>query len=280
MEALTLALREHGYIEGRNLGIAYQSGGLQAQSLRAAGAELIDAKVDVIVAIGTPASLAVKALTTTVPVVMVGVADPIGNGLVESLSRPGGNITGTSTLSPPLVIKRLELLKECNADLRRAALLINPGNAAHAATVRAVEEAAAVIKVEVKQYRAGTSDDIRTALALMREEQMEALIVSNDSVLVANAAAIAFLANKHRLPSAGNREFAEAGGLIGYGSTADVVRHAAGYVDKILKGAKPADLPIEQPTKYEVVLNVNTARTFGFAVPSSFRLLRVDRVIE
>ena len=280
MEALITSLHERGYVEGRNIAIEYRSGGLQAESLRAAAGELVAAKVDVIVTIGTPPSLAAKAVTTTVPVVMVGVGDPIGTGLVQSLARPGGNLTGTSNLSPPLVVKRLELLKECNADLRRAALLINPKNAAQAATVRAMDEAAAALKVDVKRYHASSTDDIRTALALMHEDRMEALVVSNDTVLIADAAAIAFLANKHHLPSAGNREFAEAGGLLGYGSIADVVRHAAAYVDKILKGAKPADLPIEQPSKYEVVLNARTAKIFGFSVPSAFRLLRVDRVIE
>lgn len=280
MEALVAGLREHGYVEGKNIAIEYRSGGVKPESLRAAAAELVAAKVDVIVTIGTPPSLAAKATSTTLPVVMVGVGDPIGTGLVQSLARPGGNLTGTSNLSPPLVVKRLELLKECNSALRRTALLVNPANSAQAATVRAVEEAATSLKVDVKRYNASSTDDIRTALALMREDSMEALVVANDTVLIANAAAIAFLANKHHLPSAGNREFAEAGGLIGYGSIADVVRHAAAYVDKILKGAKPADLPIEQPSKYEVVLNVRTAKTFGFAVPSSFRLLRVNRVIE
>ena len=280
MEALMEGLREHGYVEGKNIAIEYRSGGPNAESMRAAAAELVAAKIDVIVPIGTPPSIAAKAATATLPIVMVGVGDPIGTGLVQSLARPGGNLTGTSNLSPPLVVKRLELLTECNTELRRVALLVNPANAAQAATVRAVEQAAPPLKVEVKRYHAGSIDDIRTALALMREEQMEALVVSNDSVLIANAAAIAFLANKHRLTSAGNREYAESGGLLGYGSIADVARHAAGYIHKVLKGAKPADLPIEQPSKYEVVLNVRTAKTFGFTVPSSFRLLRVDRVIE
>jgi len=279
MEAFTDALRDYGYIEGKNIHIEYRSGDGRTESLRAAAAELAG-KVDLIVAFGTPTSLAAKAATSTIPIVMAAAGDPVGTGLVQSLARPGANITGTSNLSPPLVVKRLELLKESHPPLRRAALLMNPGNPAQAATVRAVEQAAAVLKVELKPYGVTSLDDIRTAFVRMHEERMEGVVIANDSVLITNAAAIAFLANKHRLRSAGSGDFAQVGGLIGYGSIGEPLRHAAAYVDKILKGAKPGELPIEQPSKYEVLLNLRTAKLAGFDIPQSFRLLRVDRVVE
>ena len=280
MEALTGGLRQLGFVEGKNLVLEVRSANGRYESLRALADELVTAKVDLIVAFGTPPSQAAKAATDTIPIVMAGVGDPIGSGLVSSLARPGGNLTGTSNLSPPLVVKRLELLKECHPPLRRIALLANPSNPAQTASVRAAEGASASLKLELRQYGVRSLDDIRSAFSSMQGDRVEAVVLGNDPVLIANAAAIAEIATRQRVRSSGNREFAEAGGFIGYGSINDVLRHAAVYVDKILKGARPADLPIEQPSKYEVFLNLKTAKAADFAIPPSFRLLRVDRVIE
>jgi putative tryptophan/tyrosine transport system substrate-binding protein len=280
VDALRTGLRQFGYVEGKNLTIEYRSANGRPEALRALAEELVAARVELIVAVGTPPSQAAKAATTTIPIVMAGAGDPVGSGLVPSLGRPGGNLTGTSNFSPPLVVKRLELLKECHPELRRAALLANPSNPAQAATVRAVEAAAVPLKIELARYGVRNFDELRGAFAAMGTDRVEGVVLANDSLLINYAAAIAEMASKYRLRSAGNREFAEAGGLIGYGSVADVARLAASYVDRILRGAKPAELPIEQPSKYEVVLNLKTAKAMDVAISPSFRLLRVDRVIE
>lgn len=278
MAALNAGLRQLGYVDGESISIVLRTANGRYESLRALADELVAAKVDLIVAFGTPPSQAAKAATQTIPVVMAGVGDPVGSGLVSSLARPGGNLTGTSNLSPPLVVKRVELLRECFPALRRAALLANPSNPAQAASVRAAEGASRALGVELRRYSVRSLEEIRDTFASM--QGVEALVLGNDPLLIAHAAAIAGMATRQRIRSAGNREFAESGGLIGYGSINDVLRHAATYVDKILKGARPADLPIEQPSKYEVVLNLKTAKAADFAIPASFRLLRADRVIE
>jgi putative ABC transport system substrate-binding protein len=177
-------------------------------------------------------------------------------------------------------VKRLELLKESHPGLRRAALFANPSNPVQAATVRAVDGAARSMKVEIVHYGVRSAADIEAAFATMRSERVDGVVLGNDTLLIANAGLIAQLAEKQRIRSAGNREYAEEGGLIGYGSVAEVNRLAASYVDRILKGAKPGELPIEQPSKYEAFLNLRTAKAAGFDIPASFRLLRIDRVIE
>jgi putative ABC transport system substrate-binding protein len=280
LEAFRAGLRQLGYVEGKNIRVELRSAEGRYESLSALAEGLVAAKVDLIVAFGTPPSQAAKAATATIPIVMSAVGDPVGTGLVTSLARPGGNLTGTSNLSPPLVVKRLELLKESHPELRRAGLFANPSNPAQAATVRAVEAAAQSLKVEIVRYPVRSTDEIRAAFASMRAERIDGVILGNDPLLIANADLMAQLAEKQRIRSAGNREFAEAGGLIGYGSIADVNRLTASYVHKILKGARPGDLPIEQPSKYETYLNIRTAKAAEFAIPTSFRLLRVDRVIE
>jgi putative ABC transport system substrate-binding protein len=280
LEAFKAGLHQLGYVEGKNIQIELRSAQGRYESLPTLAAELVAAKVDLIVAFGTPPSQAAKAATRTIPIIMSAVGDPLGTGLVTSLARPGGNLTGTSNLSPPLVVKRLELLKEAYPELRRAGLFVNPSNPAQAATVQAVDAAARSLKVEIIQYPVRNVDDIRAAFSSMRAERIEGVVLGNDTLLIANAALIAQLAEKQRIRSTGNQEFAEAGGLIGYGSIAEVNRLAASYVDKILKGAKPGDLPIEQPSKYEAFLNIRTAKAAEFGIPESFRLLRIDRVIE
>ena len=280
LEAFKDGLRQLGYLEGKNISLEFRSAEGRYESLRGLADELVALKVDLIVAFGTPPSQAAKPATRTIPIVMSAVGDPIGSGLVTSLARPGANVTGTSNLSPPLVVKRLELLKESHPELRRVGLFANPANPAQAATVRAVEDAARSLKVEIFQYPVRSTDAIRAAFSSMRTDRIEGLVLGNDTLLIGNSALIAQLAEKQRIRSSGNREFAEAGGLIGYGSVADVNRLSASYVDKILKGAKPGELPIEQPSKYETFLNLRAAKAADFAIPASFRLLRVDRVIE
>ena len=280
LEAFKDGLRQLGYLEGKNISLEFRSAEGRYESLRGLADELVALKVDLIVAFGTPPSQAAKAATRTIPIVMSAVGDPIGSGLVTSLARPGANVTGTSNLSPPLVVKRLELLKESHPELRRVGLFANPANPAQAATVRAVEDAARSLKVEIFQYPVRSTDAIRAAFSSMRTDRIEGLVLGNDTLLIGNSALIAQLAEKQRIRSSGNREFAEAGGLIGYGSVADVNRLSASYVAKILKGAKPGELPIEQPSKYETFLNLRAAKAADFAIPASFRLLRVDRVIE
>jgi putative ABC transport system substrate-binding protein len=280
LDAFDAGLREFGYLPGKTILLELRSANGRYADLKALAEEMVAAKVDVIVTFGTPPTQAAKAATTEIPIVMAGAGDPVGTGLVASLARPGGNLTGTSNLSPPLVVKRLELLKESHPEMRRAGLFANPANPAQTATIRAVEKASQSLRIELRQYAVRDADAIRKSFAAMQADRVEAVLLGNDPLLIGEAASIAELATRQRIRSAGNREFAEAGGLIGYGSIQDVLRHAATYVHKILRGAKPGDLPIEQPSKYEVFLNLRTAKAGDFAIPPSFRLLRVDRVIE
>ena len=280
LDAFEAGLRQIGYVPGKTILLELRSAMGRYADLKPLAEELVAANVDVIVAFGTPPTQAAMATTTDIPIVMAAAGDPVGTGLVASLARPGGNVTGTSNLSPPLVVKRLELLKESHPELRRAALLANPANPAQTASIRAAENASQSLRLELRQYPVRDPDAIRKSFAAMQNDRVEAVLLGNDTLLIGEAATIAELATRQRIRSAGNREFAESGGLIGYGSVQDVVRQAAMYVHKILNGAKPADLPIEQPSKYEVFLNLRTAKAGDFAIPPSFRLLRVDRVIE
>ena len=280
LDALEAGLRELGYAPGKNIALDLRSANGRYADLKPLAEELVAANLDVIVTFGTPPTQAAKEATTDIPIVMAGAGDPVGTGLVTSLARPGGNLTGTSNLSPPLVVKRLELLKECHPELRRAALLANPANPAQTASIRAAESASQALRLELRLYPVRDADAIRKAVAAMQTDRVEGLALGNDPLLISGAAAIADMAARQRIRSAGNREFAESGGLIGYGSIQDVLRHTATYVHKILRGAKPAELPIEQPSKYEVYLNLRTVKAGDFAIPPSFRLLRVDRVIE
>ena len=280
LDALEAGLRELGYTPGKNIALELRSANGRYADLKPLAEELVAANLDVIVTFGTPPTQAAKEATTDIPIVMAGAGDPVGTGLVTSLARPGGNLTGTSNLSPPLVVKRLELLKECHPELRRAALLANPANPAQTASIRAAESASQALRLDLRLYPVRDADAIRKSFATMQTDRVEALLLGNDVLLISEAASIAEMATRQRIRSAGNREFAQSGGLIGYGSIQDVLRHTATYVHKILRGAKPAELPIEQPSKYEVYLNLRTVKAGDFAIPPAFRLLRVDRVIE
>jgi len=279
LEGLRAGLRDLGYVEGRDIRFEFRSAEGNYERLPQLAAELVSLKVDLIVANGTPPTRAAKAATTMIPIVMIGAGDPVASGLVASLARPGGNVTGSSNISPVLMVKRLELLKEADPGVRRVGALLNPANPAQRLSLDAMAAAAESLKVEVLKFEARNLAEIREAFAAMAKQRVEALAVANDPVLIANAKAIAELAAKQRLMSSGNREFAESGGLLGYGSIAEVWRHSAVYIERILKGAKPADIPVEQPTNIELVVNLRTAKAMGISVPQPM-LVRAGRVIE
>ena len=274
-------LRDLGYVEGQNILIEYRWAEGKYERFPALIAELIASKVDVIVTAGTPATQAYQKARTSIPLVMVAVGDPVGTGIVASLSRPGGNITGLTSISPELESKRIELLREVVPKLSHIAVLWNPKNAFHAIENKQVETAAAALRMKVLYLGVEVQEQIGNAFAQILKERPGALLVLADRVFLHNRALIMDFAAKHRLPGVyAYLELVEAGGLMSYGpSYADMHRRAATYVDKILKGAKPAELPVEQPTKFELVINLKTAKAIGVKIPESL-LLRADEVIE
>lgn len=274
-------LRDLGYVEGQNILIEYRWAEGNYQRFPELIAELIASKVDVIVTAGTPATQAYQKARTSIPLVMVAVGDPVGTGIVASLNRPGGNITGLTSISPDLESKRIELLREVIPELSHIAVLWNPKNAFHAIENKQVETAAASFRMKVLYLGVETQDQIGNAFAQILEEGPEALLVLADRVFLHNRALIMDFATKYHLPGVyAYLELVEAGGLMSYGpSYADMHKRAATYVHKILKGAKPADLPVEQPTKFNLVVNLKTAKAFGLKIPQSL-LLRADEVIE
>jgi putative ABC transport system substrate-binding protein len=280
LEALRASLRELGYVEGRNVVMEYRYAEGKYDRLPALAAELVRSRVDVIVTSGTPATRAAKDATATIPIVMAASGDAVATGLVSSLARPGGNVTGSAFLSPELSAKRLELLKEALPRVKQVAFFSNPGNPVTAANVKVMETTAASFKVGMRRVDVRDPAELDRIFAGMGESRVDALVIGQDSLLTTNFRAIADLASKHRLPAIGPREFAEAGGLFGYGhDNFQLWRRAAIYVDKIVKGAKPADLPIQQPTSFELIINMKTARALGISVPNSI-VQRADKVIE
>jgi putative ABC transport system substrate-binding protein len=279
--AFRQGLRDLGYVEGQNIAIEFRWAEGQYDRLPGLAAELVRLKVNVIVAGSPPAIQAAKQATETIPIVMGAVADPVAAAFVASLPRPGGNITGLSLMHSDLVGKQLELLKEVVPKVSRVALLGNPANPNYASLVRHGQDAARALDIRLQPLEARNSSEIDSAFAAITTERAGAVIVLADGVLVNNRTRIADHAVRRRLPTAfGLSEFAEAGGLLTYGpSLANVFRQAATYVDKILKGAKPADLPIEQSTKFELVINLKTAKALGLTIPPSL-LQRADQVIE
>jgi ABC-type uncharacterized transport system substrate-binding protein len=249
--------------------------------LAAAAADLVRLKVDVLVAFITEAALAAKKTTTTIPIVMANVGDPVESGLAASLARPGGNVTGLSRLSPALIGKNLELLKEAVPETVRVVVLSNPANSLHAVLMQNVKSAASSLGVQLKLIEARAPNELERAFSTMAVERAGAVLVLADGVFFLSRGAIAGLALKNGLPSMfGNIEHVEAGGLMSWAAnSADNYRRAAIYVDKILKGAKAGDLPIEQPAKFELVINLKTAKALGLIVPSTL-LARADQVIE
>jgi len=280
IDALRTGLRDFGYVEGKNLVIEYRWAEGHYDRLPQLAVEIVGLKIDVLVTHTTPGTRAARQASATLPIVMTDVLDAVGMGLVESLARPGGNITGSTLLGPQLNAKRLEMLKEALPRIRRVALLVNPSNPA-LATIRAeMEMAAKSGKVELREFEARQATDLEGAFQTMARIRVDAVIVTEDPVFTVNTGIIANLAINSRLPLAGFSEFATAGGLIGYGvNFPELYRRAAYFVDKIIKGAKPAELPVEQPTKFELVVNMKTAKALGIKIPQSI-LVRADKVIE
>jgi putative tryptophan/tyrosine transport system substrate-binding protein len=276
-------MRALGYVEGQHLVLEYRGAAGQYERFPALAAELVRLPVDVLLVPNTPAALAAKHATTTIPIVMVGISDPVGSGLVASLARPGGNITGLSVMRPELVGKHLEILREVLPTVSRVAVLWNPANPVVALNVRAAEVAAQALGVQLYLQEARGPDAFDRAFAAMTRAHAGALLVLGDPVFVQHRRRLAELAATSRLPTMYQiqcRAFVEAGGLLCYGpSLLDQWRRAATYVDKILKGAKPADLPVEQPTRFELVINLRTAQVLGITIPPTLLML-ADEVIR
>ncbi|HEV3028528.1 MAG TPA: ABC transporter substrate-binding protein, partial [Planctomycetota bacterium] len=278
-EAFRQGLRELGYVEGQNVVLEYRFAEGRAERLPDFAAELVRLRMDVIVAGGTPAPLAAKHATGTIPIVMSSAGDPVGTGLVASLAKPGGNVTGLSLRSPELTGKRLQLTKEVVPGLSRVAVLWNAANPIAALVVRETEDAARTLGVQVQSLEVRGPDDFENALPATVSGGAGALFVVDDPLVFRYRGRIADFAVRNRLPAtAFYKAFAEAGGLMTLGpSLADLYRRAAIFVDKILKGAKPGDLPVEQPTKFELVINLKTAKALGLTIPPSL-LQRADQV--
>ena len=283
-EGFLQGLRDLGYVEGRNVAIEYRDAGGKVERLPALAAELVVLKVDVIMAGSTPLALAAKQATRTIPIVFLSSGDPVADGLVTGLARPGGNLTGLSSLTPERVSKCLELLTQAVPGVSRVAVLRQPGAVGERTerdTLKGAEVAARALGVRPQFVEARGPADIDSAFSDMTRARAGGLVVWTTSMFVAERRRLVALAAKHRLPAVYTlREFVDAGGLMSYGhSQSDLNRRAATYVDKILKGAKPADLPVEQPTKFDLIINLKTAKALGLTIPPSL-LQRADRVIE
>ena len=279
-EAFRDGLHDLGYQEGRDFVIEYRWANGKYDQLPALLADLIRLRVDVIVTHGTPGVLAAKKATTTIPIVMAAAGDALGSGLVPSLARPEGNVTGTTFFLPEIAAKRLELLKETIPSLTDVGILLNSANPFNEPLLPRVNQTAQSLKLALHQFGVRAPVDFGGAFADMAAKQVGALVVVDDPVLQSNSSALAALALKQRLPSCGWPEFAMDGALMSYGvDFPDMFRHAATFVIKILKGAKPVDLPVERATKFETSVNLKTAKAIGLTIPQS-TLLRADVVIE
>ena len=281
LEAFHDGLRELGYVEGRNLVIEYRWAEGRYERLPALAADLVKIPVEVIVCVGDPVILAAKQATSSIPIVMASVGDPLGRGFVASLARPGGNITGVSNLAVALSGKWLEILKEALPKLSHVAVLRNADNPTHALFWAEAQRAARDLVLTIQSLEVRSGSDIDVAFASMLREHVGAFIVLPDPLLTGERGRIADLAARGHMPGiAAFRENVQVGGLMAYGpSLAANRRRAALFVDKILKGAKPSDLPVEQPTKFEFVINLKTAKALGLTIPPSL-LLRADQIIE
>jgi putative tryptophan/tyrosine transport system substrate-binding protein len=275
------ALRELGWIEGKNLVIEFRYAEDRIERLPDLAMELVRLNVDAIVGFGTLAPLAAKQATATIPIIMAAAGDPVGSGLVASLARPGSNVTGMSLMAPDLGGKRLELLKEVLPQLASVAVLWNAANPYAALVFKETQAAGRTFGIEVQSLEVRGPDDFAGAFETARQQGPNALITVEDPLTVGHRTLLAGFAAEQQLPALhGLREFVMAGGLMSYGaSVADLYRRAAGYVDKVLKGAKPADLPVQQPTKFEMVVNLKAANALGLQFPPQL-LARADEVIE
>ena len=279
--AFKQGLQELGYVEGKNLTLHLRFADGKFERVPGLAAELVNLKVDVILSGGTVTTSALQKATGTIPIVMANTLDPVGNGLVKTLARPGGNITGLSSLGDDIGGKHLEMLLSVAPKLSRVAVLLNPGNQSNPLVLKNIQSAALKTSANILPLEARTAPEIENAFSAMTQGKAGAVIVARDGLFISQTRQISELALKNRLPSISKQsEHAEAGGLMSYGvNQREQFRRAATYVDKILKGAKPADLPVEQPAKFELVINLKTAKALGLTIPQSL-LLRADEVIQ
>ena len=280
MDGLRAGLRDLGHVEGKNISIEYRWADGKHERLPEIAADLVKANVEVIVTHGPPAIRAARQATSSIPIVIAAVGDVLAAGFVASLARPGGNITGMSFFSPQLSAKRLELLKEAMPRASDAAVLLNPDNPVHGPAYEAIEKTAKSLKIRVQPFPVQARGEFESAFAAMTKARLSNVALIEDPVFNTNFKTLADLAAKYRIASLGSPDFADVGGWIGYGvSIPDLFRRSAYFVDRILKGAQPADLPIEQPTRFEFTVNMRTAKALGLTMPQQL-LLRADKVIE
>jgi putative tryptophan/tyrosine transport system substrate-binding protein len=279
--AFVLALRQLGYVDGQNIAIEYRWAEGMLERLPALVAEVVRLRVDVIISSATPAIAAAKKQTSTIPIVMAGVTDPVGSGFVAALARPGTNITGLTHLSPDLAGKKLELLREVVPGLSRVAVLWNPNHPGQSRVFKDMQVATQALRMTLVSMEARNQEQLDAVLAAVPRDHVQGLVELTDPLTVFHRRRITEAVARHRLPAMYSfREFVDVGGLMSYGTDfADLFRRAATYVYKILTGASPADLPVEQPTKFEFIINVKAARALGLTIPPSL-LLRADNVIE
>jgi putative ABC transport system substrate-binding protein len=280
VEALRSGLRDLGYIEGKNIVIEFRWADGDLDRLPELAAELVRLKVDVLVVNSTTVARVAKQATTTIPIVIAIGSSAVELGLVDSLARPGGNLTGSTVLSPEISAKRLELLKEAVPRITRVAVMVRRDSPVTGPYLRPTESAARTLGIALQIFEVLGPNEFASTFSAMSAARVEAIFVTDDVMLITNSPAIADLAARHRLPSTGSAELAQAGGLIGYGvDVLEVFRHAAFFIDKVLKGAKPADLPTEQATRFQLIVNLGTAKALGLTIPQTL-LLRADEVIE
>src|SRR4029450_6216431 len=280
VEAFRAGLGEFGYVEAKNLVIEFRWAEGNYDRLPDLAAELVSLKVDVLVTSGAPGTLALKRATSTIPIVMAVTGDAVSAGLVASLARPGGNVTGSKVFGPEHNVKRLELLKAGIPRLARVAFLFNPDNPSSVTENKEIENAARSAKLDISYFEARKPAEFDSVFTAMTKKPVGGAVVTDDAMLNSNSKRLAGIAGQKLLPLAGNTDLAEAGGLIGYGvNVPHMFRRAAYFVDKILKGAKPADLPVERATKFDLVINLKTAKALGLTIPPSL-LGRADEVVQ
>jgi len=280
LEALRAGLRDLGYVEGKNIAIEFRWAEGKYERLPELAAELVRLKVDIIMTHGTPGSLAAKQATATIPIVIATISDPVATGVVASLRQPGGNVTGVMFFTQELQEKRLEMIREVLPNAKRVAILTNADNASMKPMIPALEAVAKTLKLELRRFDVRGPDDFEKSFSAMVAARADAVVPIEDAMLLANDQGMADHASKRRLPLIAWKEVAEKGGFLAYGvDFPDMFRRSASYVDRILKGAKPANLPVERSTKFELVINMKSVNALGVKLPQSV-LVRADRVIE
>ena len=280
LQGFRQGLQDFGYVEGKNIVVEYRWAEGRYERLPELAKELVRSKVDVIVTHGTPGTHAAKQATQTIPIVMALVGDAAATGIIGSVARPGGNITGSSFFNPELAAKRIELIKESMPSLTQVAVLVNPDNPVFGPVLKMMEATAKALKVELLQFPVRAPKEFEEAFAAMAAKKVRAVAIHEDGLFNANIDTLVTLAARHQMFSAGARELADAGGMLGYGvNFPEIYRRAAYFIDRIFKGAKPGDLPVEQPTRFELAINVKAAKALGITFPPMI-IVRAERVIE